>query len=129
MPSSGSSGVGTTVALEEGERVDSLSGEDNPMNTTPRPQRLYGIFWIGFEGKPLWALSRNGRNARREGKKLSALVVSMVLPAGGGGWDAPTFRALADRREGDWRPAECLTCGGTYPCIGSLRGTHSFKSA
>lgn len=26
------------------------------------------------------------------------------------------------------RIAHCLTCGGTYPCGGTLQGTHHFKS-
>jgi hypothetical protein len=25
------------------------------------------------------------------------------------------------------KPATCLTCGETYPCRGTLQGTHTFK--
>lgn len=64
--------------------------------------RLYGVFWTEA-GRAMWALGRNGRMARRMARLRQGLCVSMVLPAGGGGWDAPTFRACADRIEADYR--------------------------
>ena len=60
--------------------------------------RLYAIFWER-DGRPHWNMYRNGRSARQLGHKLGALVLSMPLPSGGGAWDAPTFRAVADRVE------------------------------
>lgn len=68
-----------------------------------RPHRLYGLFWTDSTGKAMWALGRHGRIARKVGKARKALVLSIPLPAGGGPWDAPTFRACADRVEGDYR--------------------------
>jgi len=68
--------------------------------------RLYGAFWVdAATGRAMWALGRNGRRVKLQARRLAALVVSMPLPYGGGAWDAPTFRACADRRECDYRPA------------------------
>ena len=67
--------------------------------------RLYGVFWTNPEtGRAMWALSRSGRVARQRARELRALVLSMSLPCSPGAWDAPTFRACADRRECDYRP-------------------------
>lgn len=72
--------------------------------------RLYAAFWTHPEtGRAMWGLHRNGRTIRRHGRRLGALVLSMPLPAGGGAWDAPTFRHCADRVELDARPAGCLS--------------------
>lgn len=77
-------------------------------------QRLYGIFWnawiIDRAGKayacPSWTLERNGTRARRVARHNRGICVSMLLPGSAGSWDAPTFKACADRVEADYRPAE-----------------------
>lgn len=66
--------------------------------------RLFGIFWTDTTtGRPMWAMSRNGKRARTAARKNHALCTSMVLPDHGP-WDAPTFRVSCDRIECDYRP-------------------------
>lgn len=58
---------------------------------------LYGIFWNEEErGKAMWAIERSKSRALRHARRLGAYVTRMPLPYGGGGWDAPTFRACSD---------------------------------
>jgi hypothetical protein len=65
--------------------------------------RLYGVFWTE-EGRAVWGLSRNGRQARKAARIHQGLCLSMRLPYGNGAWDAPTFRVCSDRLEADYRP-------------------------
>jgi hypothetical protein len=54
--------------------------------------RLYGVFWTE-EGRAMWGLSRNGRQARKAARTHQGLCLSMQR-----------FRVCSDRLEADYRP-------------------------
>ena len=68
-------------------------------------QYLYGLFYNRkSDGKPMWAMERNGRFVARAARNVGGYVTRMPVSSSSGSWDAPTFRACselyADYRKG-----------------------------